>query len=163
MSMLNNPSIADFLAASETDQSAFIDRALPAEKLYAEAGFTILGMYYEGARDRDSEWIDHPEYYDVVGILKNSGQIGSDRLSAIENGAPVNEPELQILRRDYAENDPEGWTALHLWEVALRDGNLFVVFYGHNQGPAGFALEYGRSFETKDEAVAWLESFDLHS
>lgn len=163
MSNLNNPSIEEFFAASKPAQSDFIDKILPTEKLYEEAGDTILGMYYEGARDRDSEWINYPEDYDVVSILEESGEIDSDRLSAIENGSPIAENELQILRRDHADNDPDGWDGVHLWAVELKDGPLFVAFQSQSQGQAGFTMDYSRSFRSKEDAIAWLKTFEINS
>lgn len=163
MSNLDNPSIEEFFAASKPAQYDFINTILPNEKLYEEAGDTILGMYYEGARDRDSEWINYPDDYDVVSILEESGEIDSDRLGAIENGSPLEEAELQILRRDHADNDPEGWDGVHLWEVELKDGSLFAAFQSQSQGQAGFTLDYARSFRSREEAVEWLETFEINS
>jgi hypothetical protein len=69
--------------------------------------------------------------------------------------------ELDILRRDHAEKDLDGWDGVHLWPVQLQDGQIFAVFVGHHSGIGEFDLSFTDAFSSVKEAMAWSEKLTL--
>lgn len=163
MKKLTNPTMAEFFSASGAAKEMYINDVLPLDKLIEEAGSTILGCFYAGTIMDECEWQEDPDYYGVLDILRRLGAVNGQRLNDIMHGAPLEDTELDILRRDYAEKDLDGWDGVHLWPVQLQDGQIFAVFVGHHSGMGEFDLSFANAFRSVKEAMAWSEEFNLFS
>ena len=161
MKKLTYPKMAEFFSASFAAKEMYINDLLPPDKLIEEAGGTILGCFYTGTIMDECEWQEDPDYYGVLDILRRLSAVDSQRLNDIMHGAPLEDKELDILRRDHAEKDLEGWDGVHLWPVQLQDGQICAVFVGHHSGMGEFDLSFTDAFSSVKEAMAWSEKLTL--
>ena len=152
----SKPSKSAFLKLTPAEQEAWIEVAEPdfGERLYGE-GF--LGSSYQLDPSTLDEHLQYPADYGLGGMIASQMEgISPDRLDEIEEGATLNDDELEALQYAIAEDDYHGWDIHSGCYIKLRFGAVFALFEGEDLGQGGASFELERVFTSKRQAVAYL-------
>lgn len=157
----HNIRVRDFLAMSDADQFAWVEKNIPdyEVKLYGDG---YLGAYYPRSIDWD-EYLNNREDLGVSGLIASQNkEIIDERIEEIDQGATLTEKEKDHLANAVAENDHESWITHNGFGISLSNGSIYVLFEGHSLGPGGFDFKFFGIFESYEQLLTHMTSQPLN-
>ncbi len=156
------------LNASPEEQGKWVLEKFPEFEAMAyvqnEWGDTCIGMFYNLYDDDLVEYLEDPEDYGTVDLIRSEmKEVSKAREEEIFSGAELTVEEKSALKRAIAEKDGENWIGLHGWDAPTADGSVFVVGYGFQEGQVGIRLKRPEIYHLRQDAIDMLMRQDVWS